>query len=267
MATLTPERVIRGYNDAVYQVRQVVLNYATSVWGSSGSWRDADVDRLVNLILPRVQAGQLQTARLTSAYVAALAKYVDGRAVRAVPVVANEILLARGVDQSVVYRRPAVEMYTALSNGSTLTQSVKQGVSRLSSLVATDMQLSVTHQERKSYQGAGYEFTVRTLTGRESCALCTIASTQRYHVKNLRPIHPGCDCGSRQVSSKFQPSQVLDSSLLADVYSAVNSSVAVTPGLSGKELSELVVVREHGELGPVLSWADQHFTDAHDLAA
>lgn len=265
MATLTPDRVILGYNDAVYRVRQAVLSYASTAWLGSGSWRDADVDRLVNLILPRVQAGQLQTARLTSAYVAALAKTVDGKVVRSVPVVKDEILLARGVDQSVVYRRPAVEMYTALSNGSSLTQSVKRGVERLSAIISTDMQLSVTHQERRSYKGAGYSYTVRTLTGRESCALCIIASTQRYHVADLRPIHPYCDCGSRQISSKYDPGQVLDKGLLGQAYDLLGSGYAKDS--SGSNLIDLIAVREHGEIGPVLTWADQHFTGPTQIAA
>lgn len=279
MATLTPERVIRGYNDAVFQVREAVLGYATTAWTNAGSWRDKDVDRLINLILPRVQAGQLHTARLTSAYVAALAKTVDSKIVRSVPVVKDEILLARGVDQSIVYRRPAVEMYTALSKGSTLTQSVKQGVERLSSIIATDIQLSVTHQERRSYKGAGYSFTVRTLTGRENCALCVIASTQRYHVTQLRPIHPACDCGSRQISSKFDPGQVIDPKLLESVHDQIDAQIgrgdrsAFSLGIlkedsQGRRVSDytdLIVTREHGEIGPILTWRSDQFTTAEDL--
>lgn len=265
MPTLTPERVILGYNDAVHQVRQAVLKYATTAWSSAGSWRDADVDRLVNLILPKVQAGQLQTARLTSAYVVALAKVVDRKTVRAASVVTDDILLARGVDQSVVYRRPAVEMYTALSNGSTLTQAVTQGLGRLSSIISTDMQLSVTHQERRAYKGAGYTYTVRTLTGRESCALCIIASTQRYHVSELRPIHPDCDCGSRQISAQYDPGQVLDSKLLSQAYDLLGSGNA--KDATGTNLIDLIAVRQHGEIGPVLTWADQHFTGPEQLAA
>lgn len=262
VATLTPEQVIRSYNGAVAAVRAAVVSYATSVWGSAGSWRDADVDRLVKLILPKVQAGQLQTARLTAAYVASLAAAVDGRMVKAASVVADDIILARGVSQGVVYRRPATQMYTALSQGSTLTQAVTQGVNRLQSIIKTDMQLAVTHQERRSYSRAGYEFTVRTLTGRENCALCAIASTQRYSVKVLRPIHPGCDCGSRQVSSKFRPPKVLDQKLLDETYALVDESDRDVPV---DRLSDLVVTREHGEIGPVLTWRKQQFTSASDL--
>lgn len=265
VATLSPEQVILGYNNAVALVRKGVSQYVSTVWGSAGSWRDADVDRLVNLILPRVQAGQLTTARLTSAYVASLAKVVDNRTLRAVPVVKDEILLARGVDQSVVYRRPAVQMYTALSNGSTLTDAVKQGLNRLSSIVATDMQLSVTHQERRSYKAGGYEYMVRTLTGRENCALCTIASTQRYRVQDLRPIHPGCDCGSRQVSSKFQPPHVLDQKTLDSAYNLLDTA-ADDPNLRLKNLTELITVNEHSEIGPILSWRSQNFTGPTDLS-
>lgn len=281
MATLSPEQVILGYNNAVQQVRTAVDLYATRSWASAGSWRDGDVDRLVNLILPKVQAGQIQVAQLTSAYVASLAKYVDGRTVKASTVSRSMILDARKATPTEVYRRPAVQMYTALAGGASLTEAVSQGVNRLSSLVLTDLQLAKTHQERVSYSGAGYEYTIRTLTGRENCALCEVATTQRYHVKNLRPIHPGCDCGSRQVSAAFDPGQVIDANRLSQIHSAVEEqfgqsdrgaryidglkTVQYSDGVRGADYTDLIVVREHGELGPLLTWRDQHFTGPNDL--
>lgn len=260
MATLSPDDWAVGYNNTVFQVRSVVTDFARSVWLSAESWRDADVDRLVNLILPQVQAGQIQIANLTTAYVAAQAGGT------AVPVVVSDILSARKADPSVVYRRPAVQMYTALSNGSSLTEAVRQSTNRLMSIVNTDLQLAMTHQERASYVGGGFEYTVRTLTGRENCALCLIASTQRYRVKDLRPIHPSCDCGSKHVTADYDPGQIINPRFLDQVTAAMKAEFGGV-SYSTEDIFDLVTVREHGELGPMLVWKGQKFTGPDQIAA
>lgn len=188
----TPEQIILGYNDAVHIVRSRVEAYAKFAWRSSGSWRDADVDRLVALIVPKVQAGQVKTAQLTAAYLAALQTARTGAVVAPVSVVADLVTSARGVPAEAVYRRPAATMYNALSKGATVSAAIDMGIKRLGSLVSTDHQLAKTTQARQSMSGSGFEFMRRTLTGRENCALCVIASTQRYRVQDLQPIHPGC---------------------------------------------------------------------------
>lgn len=260
MATLTPDDWVTGFNDTVFRVRSVVAEFARTVWISADSWRDADVDRLVNVILPQVQAGQIQVANLTTAYVAAQAGE------QAVPVVVSDILAARKADPSVVYRRPAVQLYTALSNGATLTQAVTQSTNRLLSIVNTDLQLAMTHQERASYSAGKFEYTVRTLTGRENCALCLIASTQRYRVKDLRPIHPGCDCGSKPVTADYDPGQVINPGFLDQVSEAMRAEFGGV-SYSTEDIFELVTVREHGELGPMLTWKGQKFTGPDQIAA
>src|SRR5690606_36498333 len=159
------------YNDAVHAVRSRVENFARTAWLTAGSWRDSDVDRLVRLIVPKVQAGQIQIAQLTAAYLSALQTARTGAAMAAVPVAREVVTAARGVPATEVYRRPAVTMYTALSKGALVSAAIDQSAQRLVSLVATDMQLTKTTQARRSLSGSGFKFMRRTLTGRENCAL------------------------------------------------------------------------------------------------
>ena len=267
----TPEQVIVGYNDAVYEVRRRVEAFARTMWGNAGSWRDSDIDRLVRLITPRVQAGQIRTAQLTAVYLASLETIRTGQKVTPVPVDRELILTARGVPAEDVYRRPAVTMYTALAGGQPMADALQMGITRLTSLVATDHQLAKTHQARSSLTAGGHEYMRRTLTGRENCAMCAIASTQRYRVQELLPIHPGCDCGVDTLTGAG--GQVLDSERLELIHSAISSQFGGTDrearlldgGNDRSDFLDLIVTQEHGEYGPTLAWRDQHFTGPEDL--
>ncbi|HXH34334.1 MAG TPA: hypothetical protein VNJ54_07975 [Plantibacter sp.] len=264
----TPEQIIVGYNDAVHTIRSRVEAYARTAWLTAGSWRDADIDRLVRMIVPRVQAGQVKTAQLTAAYLAALETVRTGEPVPAVMVSRELVTSTRGVPAQDVYRRPAVTMYTALAGGAQVKDAIEMGASRLASLVSTDHQLAKTSQARESLSGRGFEYMRRTLTGRENCALCAIASTQRYRVQNLMPIHPGCDCGVDTVSAGSDPGQVLDPERLELIHGAIDAEFGGTDRgaryLDGRndrsDFLDLITTAEHGEYGPTLTWRDQHFT-------
>lgn len=256
-----------SYQRAVDQVRARLLTVADRLWFSMGSYRDADIDRLVNLIVPHVQAGQIQIANLTEAYF----QRVGAKAGIDVGYVTG----GRGVPVDEVYRRPATTLYTALSEDKPMALAVEEGASRLASLISTDMQMAKVRQAQRSLDSAGVTAFIRTLTGRENCALCTIASTQRYWTKDLSPIHPGCDCGVDVLPPRFDPEeQIVNAGLLESTHAEIERRLAVSDrgardlGLSkvdsrGRPVSDftdLIVTRTHGEYGPTLAWRDQKFT-------
>lgn len=275
----TPEQVLAGHQAAVAAVRSSVLAYVQLVWRAQGSYRTEDVDRLVSLIVPRVRAGQMQTANLTAAYIASIDTVRTGRLVKPVPVDPSAVLDGRGVAASEVYRRPAVEVYTALAAGASYTDAVARGLTRLNSLAATDLQMSKVRQARASYQASGKQYFRRVLNGGSNCGLCTIASTQRYSTKVLSPIHPGCDCGVDELAANESREQVIDQALLDSTHAAITDLRGATDfgardlGLgkttaTGRDLSDftnLVVVRDHGEYGPTLTWRQDKFTSAAGL--
>lgn len=192
------DALLVGYQSAAQLIRSRVLKYVAAVWGGSPGFRDAEVDRIVSRILPVVQAGQIQLANLTDAYIGRTSVLAG---VTWTPGVATKELLAyRGVDPQVVYRRPSVTVYTALAGGKSYNDAVKQGSARMMSIIATDLQQAKNRQATASIGRSGFEWFRRVLTGRENCALCAIASTQRYTRGDLMPIHPGCVPGDSAVS-------------------------------------------------------------------
>jgi hypothetical protein len=250
----------QGYSAAVAEVRRRVAAYAEAAWGSlDGSYRDADIQRLVGLIVPQVLAGQLHIANLTSVYIAAVAGDNAGHHIAAVPVDPGAVQNGRGVDPEVVYTRPGIEVYTALSNGKSITTAAAAGLTRLQSLVTTDLQMARVRQARTSYRSANVHFYRRVTRGPRACALCLIASTRRYRRGDLMPIHPGCQCGIEEITDKSAP-LVLDQSLLDAVHAAVGKHAPDLENANAQGYQDLLIVHDHGEIGPVLGWRWQKFT-------
>lgn len=276
MAPRTPEQVIAAYNAQVTAVRAAVLEYAARVWRAQGTkFRDADVERLVGLLVPKVQAGQLKVANLTSAYIASVASLRTGEVVEPLPVDEAAILTARGVPAEVVYARPVNTVRAALAGGASFAEAVAEGARRLESIAATDVQMSRVRQARSSGRAAGWSRYRRVLVGEENCALCVIASTQRYRIRDLSPIHPGCNCGVDELVGDEPDRQVIDAPLLEAIHRHVadftdgpsdRGARDLAIGKPVSDYTDLIVTRIHGEYGPTLSWRKDRFTTAAGLA-
>lgn len=266
----TEQQQILAYQRAVRMIRDRVITFATTTWVGLGAYRDADIDRLIRLVVPQVLAGERQVAQLTDAYLSTLAGTPRAGVDR--DTVSGAAL--RGVDPTEVYRRPGVTVWTELSNGLAPQQAIEAGMRRLVSLIDTDLQLARRWQERETLGTGGFKYARRTLTGRENCGLCVIASTQRYRVTDLRPIHPGCDCGTAHFREGSDPGQVLNEDLLEAMHEQIgmrfgddDRGARILQDLDGNAVEyKDILIREHGELGPVLTWRKQRFTGPADLA-
>lgn len=192
-------RIILAYQDQTGALRRLVLEYIQRAWGSLGSYNEADIERFVQAILPVIMGGQIQTAALTDAALAAVETTVLGTQARPLGVqparVSTEAL--RGVPAVEVYRRAGVTVWRALADGVAYEQAVGRGLTRAQSMAATDLQLAKTHTARRALQDnprvVGHR---RVLRGGSSCGLCVVASTQRYRKKELQPVHPFAIAGS-----------------------------------------------------------------------
>ena len=284
MATLAEIR--DGYTRLNTRLIRGAGNLASNVFNGLGSWRDDDVARYQDIIGPQLDGVKLQAARLQAAYYQEVAK-ANGEAFEAVPVRSSDLTdtaLRNGADSAEVYRRPFVSMYTELSKGEIVSAALAVASARASSIASTDVQLATRQAGYKQRQGnsniVGYR---RVLSGSENCALCAIASTQRYTRNNLKPIHPGCDCGEEPLYGNFDPGQVIDQGSLDSVHEALQQQLGVSDAQArdaaiGKfvqyedstrlaDFTEIIVTREHGEYGPTLAWRDQAFTGPADIPA
>jgi hypothetical protein len=149
------------------------------------------------------------------------------------------------------------------------------GRQRVEQLAGTDVALAQREATVQAIDAdermVGYR---RVLTGR-SCAFCATASTQRYHRKQLMPLHSFCDCGVAPIFASSDPGQVINRPLLQSLKEAAKqdgqkdywAARHVTVDEDGTVNLPKVTVREHGELGPVLTRAGDHFAGPTDVAA
>ena len=271
-------RIILANRDQTSLLRARILTFVRRLWLGLGNYYDADINRFVRSVVPIIEGGKQQMASLTDIYLAAVEAAALGEKVKPVGVspsaVTSEAL--RGVPASDVYQRAGVTVWTALGGGSDLTDAVTQGLERAVSMASTDLQLAKTHTARRVLSGkphvSGYR---RVLEGASSCALCIVASTQRYHKEALMPIHPVCNCGVEPIYGE-DTGQIIEPDVLDNIHETIaerfgssDAGAREIPGVTqgGKPLRyrDVIVVHEHGEVGPVLTVRGHKFTGPNDI--
>lgn len=184
--------------------------------------------------------------------------------------------LRAGTSFDQVYERPFNQLYTALASGANYNQALEAGLQRLETLAKTDLQLAASRGAQKmiadqpnagndEHDGlhiVGYE---RVPTSGHPCALCLIASTQRYHVKDLLPIHPGCQCMVEEIWGEGYSPRVINAALLKEVHQAIKDEFgaksAAARNIPGTDLDyrDVLIVQHNGEIGPVLAVRGQNW--------
>lgn len=254
------------------RVNTATIGAILRLWSSLDSWRDGDATQFVAQAVPLARAGQSTVAQLTSAFIADQAGDAFHTTV-APPTVPSDLIdeVRGGVEPAEVYRRPFVEVYTALSRGRTLLEAVTAGGSRLDEIADLELQraysLAAAHAMNTLPGRYQPEHWRRRTTGAHSCALCVVASTHRYSRGDLHPIHRHCDC---RVEPDYGGSagQIADDGILGRVHTAVQELLGTSDsGARSPDYRQLVVdmTAVHGELGPLLVRPRDHFTGPGEI--
>ncbi|MEU0991998.1 hypothetical protein [Streptomyces sp. NPDC005953] len=254
------------YDALTGSLRDRLLGFVLAAFDSLTSYRDADALAFIDRVVPVIVGAQQQMAAVTDAYLTATIADMLGTSAAPAGVQLPEDL--RGISPTEVYRRPFVQTWTALADGKDFPTAVGEGRTRLLSITETDLQLARTHSARETMERSGTRFYRRRLKGTKNCALCTIASTQRYRVENLMPIHPGCHCQPEPIAGDRDPGQVIDEDLLKEAHAAIaRDTGASDAGGRAPDYRQIIVTREHGEIGPLLAVRRQNFTGPDDIPA
>jgi len=271
----TATAIIANYALLKAQVYERVEAAVKGHWFRAEHYDRDDIERIANEIIPLVQAGQKSISQLTALYLDTVLT-----AGTAVPLGAgsqtigdSDLPTLRGVSPSEEFLRAGITIWTALKDGDAYEAAVKKGLDRLVSLVTTDVQLAQRWTENRVLNLSEAKFWRRVPRGVGSCALCVLASTQRYHVRDLKPIHPGCQCTVAPIilrngrAAQFDPGRILNEPLLEQLHKDIGSFAGGYDRGGRAPSYKDILIREHGELGPVLTWRDQHFTGPDSLAA
>lgn len=248
------DALARAYDAEVHKIRRTLQAFGSQMWASLPDYRDEAIEALAQALAPRVVAGQVRTAELTRAYLIECAREL-GLSTAVPPIDRGAVTGMRGVDPLEVYQRPGRAAWTALSRGKTPDQAVETGGLRLLQLIGGDLQNAKRVQSRDTMRASGGRYYRRVLSGRENCALCVIASTQRYYVADLMPIHPGCDCSVGPLPADMAMHQVIDENTLEAAHRVVEERTGASDrGGRLPDYRKVVLQTEHGEYGPVISF-------------
>ncbi|MEU6614483.1 hypothetical protein [Streptomyces parvus] len=255
------------YDTLTGSLRERVLTFVLAAFDSLPAYRDADAAAFLERVLPVVLGVQQQMGQVTDAYLTAMLADMLGTTTATAPATSAVAEQLRGVPPATVYERPFVQVRTALSRGHDLADAVHQGRTRLLSITETDLQLARTHAARGAMERGGAKFYRRRLSKTsDTCALCVIASTQRYRVAELMPIHPGCHCKPEPLPGNRDPGQVLDEQLLKDAHAAIARDLGASDsGGRAPDYRQVIITRQHGEYGALLAVRRQNFTGPDDV--
>jgi hypothetical protein len=163
-----------------------------------------------------------------------------------------------------VYSRPAEQYRYARSRGGSDAEGRSAAKLRRSRLVDQDVALAARGAYQDNLRARNITQYRRMLHPELSrtgpCGLCYVAASRVYSTAELLPLHRGCRCTVLPVLDGNDPGLEINDKDLGEVYEAAGSTRRA-------ELQRTrVVVREHGEVGPVLVRAGESFLAAREAA-
>ena len=243
----TPAELVRAYGSEYDQIRRELKRLTSDVWRDVGGPGDDNLTAWLRLILPIMSGAEVNIGQLVAAYLDELSTEWG---ITITPIVLPEQVtgaaLRNGTPPEEVYSRPIIEVRRELRRRRRIDRAREAARQRALVLADTDAALAHRFAAASAFETLGFTQYRRVPTGR-SCDLCRTAAEQFYNVAQLLPIHPHCDCRVLPVHSEVRVPQ-------RDLPKSPAPSAPADP-----------VVREHGELGPVLVDRSHAFTGPGDL--
>lgn len=265
------DRILRLVDvDAASQaaLEERVVAQVVRAFSELDDWYDhQEIGRLATQAGQLVRASSQATASRTDAYMTRVFTEMLGGsptpagALRIVAPLRNEVSR-----WETTYGRIADTVRFEISRGKGVDDAVKIGFDRADALVRTDLGLARRAQWRKSItanpNANGYRRVIHPeMSKTGTCGLCIAAADRWYSRENLLPLHARCKCSVLPITTALDPGRTLNDADLAEVYASADSTKAAD--LKRVRYKE----REHGELGPVLTDARNHWRGPELAAA
>lgn len=230
------------------QVREALANGSAEtsfvILGDTEDGPGPDIDRPVTMVVPDPNESVIDRLRRRRA----------------------EQTAAEPLDPGDPYGRAADTFRREVAvEGRTEDQARRKALLRIQVAAETDVTLAVRQQHLAGLVNLadvrGYRRILHPeLTKEGPCGLCVVAAGRLYRIAELLPMHARCACEVLPVIGEMDPGVSLNRDDLAALYQAAG-------GTDAAALRRLrVALTEHGELGPVLVDADQHWRSPAQVA-
>lgn len=238
------DRLTFAYQGQLRRTREAVGSAVANQWQRLGSYNEADVPEFVDRITPIIAAGQTRAVALSNAYVS--------RKLSSVPFGLNvpdlRSTLRNGTPPQTVYRRPFVTVWTALKNGDDYGDAVQAGQAQAESSSLMDVALAMT----AAYvafgalsASSGEEIVAwRRVAESPCCDYCQMLDGVHTGPTEPQPLHNRCGCTADPITRRSPGNHVGEGDTIGDV-----------------------TIQQHGELGPVITQAGDHFTTEAEALA
>lgn len=241
-----------------------LVKMIAALWGDFSPARDAEkVTAIAARSATLIMQATSQTRLLNRAYQTQVLKAM-GTKMPTLPKLVNTYPRAN-TNPLEVYARPAQTFIWELSQGNTVEEAKQAASDRLETLVDTDLMLADRDEQDRVYRAVpaiiGYRRVVHpelAVKSHMSCGLCIVASQNFYRSGELKPLHGDCHCDTLPITgtgeyARQDPGLELNKDDLKTIYAAAGSTYAA-------DLKNVrIAVTEHGELGPMLIKAGDHF--------
>lgn len=149
-----------------------------------------------------------------------------------------------------VWTRPAIEYRRQKALGLPEPQALDKAIERASKIGSDDLAFGTRDGVGDIMQRSEVKFYRRVIRPEMSqsgvCGLCVAASTRKYSVKELLPLHANCKCIVLPIAGDEDPGHTFNQEDLQKLYKLAGST-------SATDLTKVrYKVDEHGELGPYL---------------
>lgn len=169
--------------------------------------------------------------------------------------------------------------FQVVAEGTSEEAAEAKALLRVAAVAETDVTLAVREQFRaglvQDHEIRGWRRILHPeLSKSGPCGLCVVAADRVYHVKELEAIHLRCRCEVLPIVGDMDPGISLNADDLKAIYDAAGGTggekVIIVGGVRkhvSPALKNLrVAMAEHGEIGPVLVDADQHWRGPAQVA-
>jgi hypothetical protein len=266
-------RLARAHQEQLLFIRSAAVAAVAALWDRLVTGpEDAVLERWVPLATSAVQGAQTTASAAAIGYVSHSVRIAGATPEPTPPeVTPSAFAEPRGVPTATVLARSIIQVRRSLGDGKLFMDAMSEGRSRAVQTAATEPVLSARAANQAAMRAQPRIVGYRRVPDDGACKFCLLASTRRYTVADLMPIHPGCGCTVAPIIGTNDPGEVLDRGL-------VDQLMASDPALGARgqnretarryareqlaKSNELVTVHDHGELGPTLYQSGLQFTQA-----